>query len=58
MIGDYPDLPAISAQEKSPYGWWDPQDRRNKEETVGLIAVTPLIRHKLIVCVLEGWKAV
>ena len=34
MIGDYPDLPPISAQEKSPFGWWDPQDKRNREETV------------------------
>ncbi|XP_065911706.1 NADH dehydrogenase [ubiquinone] 1 beta subcomplex subunit 8, mitochondrial-like [Dysidea avara] len=34
MIGDYPNLPPVSAQEKSPFGWWDPQDRRNSEETI------------------------
>ena len=33
-IGDYPVLPWTSAQVRSPYGWWDTQDRRNKEDPV------------------------
>jgi len=33
-IGDYPDLPWISAQDRSPHGWWDIQDRRNREDPV------------------------
>ncbi|KAL1926412.1 hypothetical protein VTP01DRAFT_5741 [Rhizomucor pusillus] len=34
QIGDYPNLPRWSAQERGPYGWWDPQDKRNFGETV------------------------
>ena len=30
-IGDYPQLPWQSAQKLKPRGWWDDQDRRNKE---------------------------
>lgn len=33
-IGDYPVLPWVSAQDRSPYEWWDIQDRRNKEDPV------------------------
>ena len=33
-LGDYPNLPWISAQERPPKGWWDNQDRRNKEDPV------------------------
>lgn len=33
-IGDYPDLPWVSAQDKTPYGWWDIQDRRNRGDPV------------------------
>ena len=33
-LGDYPVLPWRSAQENAPYGWWDNQDRRNKETPV------------------------
>ncbi|KAI8377958.1 uncharacterized protein BYT42DRAFT_572319 [Radiomyces spectabilis] len=29
QIGDYPNLPRNSNQVRGPYGWWDPQDRRN-----------------------------
>ncbi|KAI8073445.1 uncharacterized protein B0P05DRAFT_548550 [Gilbertella persicaria] len=29
QIGDYPNLPRISAQERGPFGWDDPQDKRN-----------------------------
>ncbi|KAI7898383.1 uncharacterized protein BX663DRAFT_525119 [Cokeromyces recurvatus] len=34
QIGDYPNLPRKSAQARGPYGWWDPQDKRNFGETV------------------------
>jgi NADH dehydrogenase (ubiquinone) 1 beta subcomplex subunit 8 len=34
QIGDYPNLPRNSTQARGPYGWWDPQDRRNFGETV------------------------
>ena len=30
-LGDYPIYPWISAQELPPTGWWDNQDRRNKD---------------------------
>lgn len=33
-LGDYPVLPWRSAQELPPQGWWDDQDRRNKEDPV------------------------
>ncbi|ORY98973.1 hypothetical protein BCR43DRAFT_471475 [Syncephalastrum racemosum] len=29
QIGDYPNLPRWSNQARGPYGWWDPQDKRN-----------------------------
>ncbi|RCH85944.1 hypothetical protein CU098_009835, partial [Rhizopus stolonifer] len=29
QIGDYPNLPRNSLQARGPYGWWDPQDKRN-----------------------------
>ncbi|OMJ18344.1 NADH dehydrogenase [ubiquinone] 1 beta subcomplex subunit 8, mitochondrial [Smittium culicis] len=34
QIGDYPNLPWIKAEEKTPYGWWDRQNRRNFGEVV------------------------
>ena len=34
-LGDYPVLPWRSAQLEKPTGWWDNQDRRNKETPVG-----------------------
>ncbi|KAI9266529.1 hypothetical protein BDA99DRAFT_505932 [Phascolomyces articulosus] len=34
QIGDYPNLPRWSAQSRGPFGWWDPQDKRNFGETV------------------------
>ncbi|CDH57843.1 nadh-ubiquinone oxidoreductase ashi subunit (ci-ashi or ndufb8) domain-containing protein [Lichtheimia corymbifera JMRC:FSU:9682] len=34
QIGDYPNLPRYSAQTRGPYGWWDPQDKRNFGETL------------------------
>ena len=33
-LGDYPVLPWRSAQELKPRGWWDDQDRRDKETPV------------------------
>ena len=33
-LGDYPVLPWRSAQLEKPTGWWDNQDRRNKETPV------------------------
>ena len=33
-LGDYPVLPWRSAQEERPQGWWDDQDRRDKETPV------------------------
>ena len=30
-LGDYPELPWRSAQQNAPSGWWDNQDRRDKE---------------------------
>ena len=34
QLGDYPQLPDISRQTRSPTGWWDIQNRRNFGETV------------------------
>ena len=34
QIGDYPNLPRWSAQSRGPFGWWDPQDKRNFGEAV------------------------
>ncbi|KAI9492064.1 hypothetical protein BDB00DRAFT_830040 [Zychaea mexicana] len=34
QIGDYPNLPRWSAQTRGPFGWWDPQDKRNFGEPV------------------------
>jgi hypothetical protein len=33
-LGDYPVLPWRSAQEEHPSGWWDDQDRRDKETPI------------------------
>lgn len=35
-LGDYPVLPWRSAQEERPLGWWDDQDRRDKETPVSI----------------------
>ena len=35
-LGDYPVLPWRSAQQERPFGWWDNQDRRDKETPVRL----------------------
>ena len=37
QIGDYPNLPRISAQERGPFGWDDPQDKRNFGEPVSFL---------------------
>ncbi|KAI8081456.1 uncharacterized protein BX664DRAFT_340435 [Halteromyces radiatus] len=34
QIGDYPNLPRNSTQARGPFGWWDPQDKRNFGETL------------------------
>ncbi|KAI9309364.1 hypothetical protein BJ944DRAFT_258691 [Cunninghamella echinulata] len=34
QIGDYPNLPRKSVQTRGPFGWWDPQDKRNFGEPV------------------------
>jgi NADH dehydrogenase (ubiquinone) 1 beta subcomplex subunit 8 len=34
QIGDYPNLPRMTTQVRGPYGWWDPQDKRNFGEDV------------------------
>lgn len=36
-VHGYPQLPAISLQTRSPYGWWDPQERKNFDEVVSVI---------------------
>ena len=37
-LGDYPVLPWRSAQQERPTGWWDNQDRRDKETPVNCAA--------------------
>ncbi|ORZ09175.1 hypothetical protein BCR42DRAFT_423888 [Absidia repens] len=34
QIGDYPNLPRYSSQSRGPFGWDDPQDKRNFGEAV------------------------
>ncbi|PVU96086.1 hypothetical protein BB561_001406 [Smittium simulii] len=34
QIGDYPNLPFIKGELKTPYGWWDRQMRRNFGDTL------------------------
>lgn len=36
QIGDYPNLPHLSSQIRSPFGWDDNQDRRNFGEPVSV----------------------
>jgi NADH dehydrogenase (ubiquinone) 1 beta subcomplex subunit 8 len=36
QIGDYPNLPHLSNQIRSPFGWDDNQDRRNFGEPVSV----------------------
>lgn len=36
QIGDYPNLPHLSNQVRSPFGWTDNQDRRNFGEPVSV----------------------
>ena len=37
QLGDYPDLPYEYKQRRSPYGWDDPQMRRNFGELVSIL---------------------
>lgn len=37
QLGDYPQLPFISTQLRSPLGWWDLQMRRNYGEVASLV---------------------
>ncbi|EKD00334.1 hypothetical protein A1Q2_05392 [Trichosporon asahii var. asahii CBS 8904] len=37
MLHGYPQLPAINLQSRSPYGWWDQQERKNFDEVVSII---------------------
>ncbi|KAG8726767.1 hypothetical protein FRC12_023101 [Ceratobasidium sp. 428] len=34
QLGEYPQLPAISAQRRPPKGWWNEQERRNFGEAI------------------------
>lgn len=34
QIGDYPNLPWVNKQLRTPIGWWDNQERRNYGEPV------------------------
>lgn len=36
-VHGYPQLPAINLQHRSPYGWWDQQERKNFDEVVSII---------------------
>lgn len=51
-LGDYPQLPWESAQLRSPRGWWDNQDRRNKEDPVNLLftTISCLYIHNVYTC--------
>ncbi len=40
-LGNYPELPWRSAQELPARGWWDNQDRRNKEDPVSSNSIHP-----------------
>lgn len=35
-VHGYPQLPAINLQTRSPYGWWDQQERKNFDEVVSI----------------------
>lgn len=35
-VHGYPQLPAINLQSRSPYGWWDQQERKNFDEVVSI----------------------
>lgn len=35
-LGEYPNLPLVSAQRRQMTGWWDKQDRRNYGEPVSI----------------------
>lgn len=48
QIGDYPNLPRYSTQTRGPYGWWDPQDKRNFGETVSGPLTTLYTRTEFI----------
>ncbi len=43
QLGDYPQLQWRSAQENVPNGWWDDQDRRNKETPVSCLSPTYVV---------------
>ena len=51
-LGDYPVLPWRSAQELKPRGWWDEQDRRDKETPVSfctvLLCLSKLASHNIL----------
>ena len=49
-LGDYPVLPWRSAQEEKPRGWWDEQDRRDKETPVRM----DMCSDGTIICVTKG----
>jgi NADH dehydrogenase (ubiquinone) 1 beta subcomplex subunit 8 len=34
QLNGYPRLPNVSRQSLPPHGWWDPQMRRNRGDTV------------------------
>jgi NADH dehydrogenase (ubiquinone) 1 beta subcomplex subunit 8 len=38
QLGDYPQLPFVSTQLRSPLGWWDVQMRRNYGEVASFLA--------------------
>ena len=50
LLGDYPQLPWKSAQELPPRGWWDDQDRRNKEDPVILVTKCEEKWYSLSLC--------
>ena len=46
-LDNYPKLPDVSRQYLSPYGWQDPQDRRNFGETVSDLRIFYFTAHWL-----------
>lgn len=66
-LGDYPVLPWRSAQEERPTGWWDDQDRRDKETPVSHVGghdacklTQPCARCNCVICTwgVKGWLTV
>ncbi|KAJ1981341.1 hypothetical protein H4R34_002107 [Dimargaris verticillata] len=61
QIGDYPNLPHVTAQEKEPFGWDDMQDRRNfgdpiQEQDEVLAAWAPTLHPGNTRTVLRDWS--